>query len=102
MEIMSDECITIEQLHEKEVISITTGKRIGYPCDVKFDVCNGRITAIVIPQGGFFGKRCPDNDIVIPWCNIEKIGSDIILVKGECCTCECEEDAPKSKKKFLF
>lgn len=102
MENITDKCITVDQLHEKEVIDITSGKRLGYPCDVKFDSCNGHVEAIIIPQSGFFGKRCPENDIVIPWCNIEKIGSDIILVKCGCFESECEDEAPKCRKKFLF
>ena len=31
--------------------------------------------------GGIFGKG--KKDIVIPWCNIEKIGEDIILVRAD-------------------
>ena len=67
-------------LRDKEVVNICDGARLGYPSDFEFNVSDGRITALVVPRGGgFFGLG--NNDIVIPWCKIECIGSDAILVR---------------------
>ena len=66
---------------QKEVINISDGRRLGFVNDVEINLESGRIEAIVIPGGGrifgFFGK---DNEYVIPWERIKKIGEDIILV----------------------
>ena len=71
-----------DNLREKEVVKIQDGKRLGFISEVEFDICTGKITAIIVGcSGGLFGKG--KKDIVIPWCNIEKIGEDIILVRAD-------------------
>ena len=66
---------------EKEVINTKDGRRLGFVCDVEINLESGKIEAIVIPGGrswfGFVGK---DDEYVIPWDRIKKIGEDIILV----------------------
>ena len=74
---------TTLELREKEVINLCDGARLGYPCDFEFDVCEGKILAIIIPgERGVFGG-CKTQDIIIPWCKIECFGDDTILVKLE-------------------
>ena len=71
-----------EDFRDKEVISVCDGRRLGFICEIEFDVCDGRITAIVVrSDGGFLGvgKGC---ELLIPWEKIQKIGEDIILVDG--------------------
>ena len=68
-------------LREKEVVNVCDGTRLGCPCDFEFNVCDGRITALVVPRGGGFFGLGRNDDIIIPWCKIECIGSDAILVK---------------------
>lgn len=75
-----------ENFREKEVVNVSDGRRLGCVSEVEFDICSGKITAIVIRgESGFFSKS--KHDIVIPWCNIEKIGTDIILVRADDCLC---------------
>lgn len=69
------------ELREKEVINLCDGARLGCPADFEFNVCEGKITAIIIPRPcGFFGLS-HGNDLVIPWNKIECIGEDAILVR---------------------
>ncbi|MBC8536966.1 YlmC/YmxH family sporulation protein [Feifania hominis] len=71
----------IVDLRSKEVINMKDGSRLGYICDVEIDVCSGKLTAIVVPGAPkFFGLFGREEDIVISWDEIEKIGEDIILV----------------------
>ncbi|MDD3838964.1 MAG: YlmC/YmxH family sporulation protein [Clostridia bacterium] len=69
-------------IRQKEVISIKTGRRLGYISDIEFDLAKGTIKSIVVPGPnkikGLFGR---DNDYVIPWENIKQIGEDVILVE---------------------
>ncbi|HOJ11602.1 MAG TPA: YlmC/YmxH family sporulation protein [Clostridiales bacterium] len=68
-------------LKQKEVINISDGRRLGFVNDVEIDLECGKIEAIVIPGGGrLFGLIGKDNEFVIPWERIRKIGEDIILV----------------------
>lgn len=65
----------------KEVISINTGKRMGYVQDVCADLKNGAITSIIVPgENRFTSMFSNKNDIVIPWEKIHCIGEDVILV----------------------
>ena len=74
-----------ENFREKEVINVCDGRRLGCVSEVIFDVCDGRITAIVVPaQGGFFGRK-DSPPLIIPWERIEKIGTDVILANAEGC-----------------
>ncbi len=72
---------SINELKAKEVINVSDGARLGFVSDVELDLKDGRLTAIVVPGAyrlmGFLGK---DEDIVIKWENIKKIGDDIIII----------------------
>ena len=65
----------------KEVVNIKDGKRLGYVQDVCADLQTGKITSIIVPGSNkiinFFSSN---NEIVIPWQNIQCIGDDLILV----------------------
>lgn len=68
-------------MRQKEVVNLCDGVRLGCPIDFEFNVCDGRITAIIVPRGsGVFGIF-RTGDIVIPWNKIECIGADTILVR---------------------
>ena len=73
-------------LRYKEVIDVHTGYRLGYICDAEFDDAEGRLISIITPgKAKLFGLLGREDDVVLPWGCIVRIGSDIILVeqKGE-------------------
>lgn len=68
-------------LKHKEVINISDGRRLGFVCDVEINLETGSIEGLVIPGGGrLFGFIGRENEFIIPWDKIIKIGEDIILV----------------------
>lgn len=71
------------ELKNKEVIHACEGCRLGYIHDLTIELENGRVLAVILPGPckflGLFGR---DDDYVIPWGCIRKIGEDIILVEG--------------------
>ena len=70
------------ELREKEVINICDGKRLGCIVDLEFDVCTGKIEAVIIPgPGKIWGFLGTDCEYVIPFACIRKIGPDIVLVE---------------------
>lgn len=83
----------IAELRNKEVICKVNGARIGNVDDVEIDVENGKLNSIIIygqnRMMGLFGKS---EDIIIPWCDIDVIGEDTILVK-------CSISAPQNRLK---
>lgn len=69
------------ELHCKEVICISNGQRLGFVSDVEIKLPEGEVTAIVVPgPSRFFGVIGRNDDFVIPWNCIKRIGPDIILV----------------------
>ena len=73
-------------LRYKEVIDIHTGLRLGYVCDLEFDDSEGRLASLVTPgRAKFLGLLGREDDYVLPWGCIVRIGGGIILVeaKGE-------------------
>ncbi|WP_454192074.1 YlmC/YmxH family sporulation protein [Paenibacillus sp. Marseille-Q7038] len=72
----------ISDFQTKDVINIIDGKRLGQISDLELDLRNGRIDAIVVPSySRFMGLFGGGADLIIPWRNIVKIGSDVVLVK---------------------
>ena len=85
-------------LYCKEVICVADGRRLGFVCDARVELPEGRITAVIVPGPsrylGLIGCR---DDYVIPWHCICRIGPDVILVdiKPE------EFRCPRAKGGFL-
>ncbi|GAK39705.1 putative sporulation protein [Paenibacillus sp. TCA20] len=72
----------ISDFQTKDVINIVDGKRLGQISDLELDLRQGRIEAIVVPSySRFMGLFGGGSDLIIPWRNIVKIGSDVVLVK---------------------
>ena len=68
-------------LRYKEVIDVHTGFRLGYVCDAEFDDKEGRLVSLVTPgRSKLFGLLGREDDYVLPWTSIVRIGTDIILV----------------------
>ena len=71
----------VTELHCKEVICISNGQRLGFVSDVQIRVPEGDVVAVVVPGPcRFFGMVGRNDDFVIPWSCIKRIGPDIILV----------------------
>ena len=71
----------VAQLYCKEVICIADGSRLGFVSDVEICMPEGKIAAIVVPGPcSFFGLLGRNDDFVIPWNCIRRIGPDIVLV----------------------
>ncbi|MBQ0133853.1 MAG: YlmC/YmxH family sporulation protein [Clostridiales bacterium] len=75
--------LRLQDLRYREVINTRTGQRLGYVSDVLLDADTGRITALLVPgPTKFFGLLGREEDYVLPWTGISRLGEDIILVDG--------------------
>ena len=85
------------ELKNKEVISLCDGARLGFVSDVEIDLDCGRVIALIVPgctKLFDFGK-CDFARIL--WCDVERIGEDVILVRRQELICGCD-DKPRRKK----
>ena len=86
-------------LHCKEVICVSDGRRLGYIADARIDLPEGHILAIIVPGPcRFFGLWGRRDEYVIPWQCIRKMGPDIVLVDAKPDECR----VPRQKHKLLF
>ena len=87
------------ELRCKEVIDLHSGQRLGYVCDAEYEPCAGKILAIIVPgqgrAGGLLGR---EDDYVIPWSSISRLGSDIILVDLQ----QSPSRRRREKRPFLY
>nr|WP_154318343.1 YlmC/YmxH family sporulation protein [Metabacillus idriensis] len=74
--------MNISEFQTKDVVNVSDGKKLGIVSDFDINVTTGKIQAVIISGTGkvlgFFGK---DEELVVPWRHIVKIGEDVILVR---------------------
>lgn len=80
--------IKASELSMLEVINVFDGKRLGPIKDVELDPSNGTVRTLILTgegrDGMFFGKfGRGDNDFIVPWEHVKKIGQDVVLVELE-------------------
>ncbi|MBO4848767.1 MAG: YlmC/YmxH family sporulation protein [Clostridia bacterium] len=75
---------TFSELRRKEIINICDGARLGCISDLELDDCTGLVSAIIVPgPARFMGLIRGAEELVIPYCKIQKIGGDVILVQAD-------------------
>ena len=78
-------------LRYREVIDIHTGFRLGYICDAE-----GKLRSLITPgKAKFFGLLGREDDYILPWECIVRLGRDIILV-------DCKEEFRRRKRARRF
>ena len=85
--------------YQRKALDVELAKvGMGYVNDLVVDICCGRVTALIVPGPcrflGLFGR---EDDYVIPWLCIKRIGDDLILVDGP-----LSEWRTPRKKRSLF
>lgn len=86
----------IAELRWKEVIGMGDGSRFGFVEDLEVDVESGQVRSLVLPgRRRLFGLLGREEDTAIPWGDIEKIGTDVLLVRTAV-------SAPPRSRKKLF
>ena len=90
--------LRLGDLKWREVIDTSTGARLGYVNDILIEAETGRVLALIVPgPARFFGLFGHEEDFVIPWSAICRIGGDIILVDVKLSDCRC----PRQKQKWF-
>ena len=91
--------VKLTDLQCKEVICVSDGRRLGFITDVLVEVPEGKICAILVPGPcRLMGLAGHKDDFVIPWCSIQRIGPDIVLVDTKPEDCR----VPRPKRGLLF
>ena len=76
--------LRVSDLRNKDIVNCVDGRRLGYIRDVDMDLNLGIIKAIIVPgEMRLFSLFTRNDDLIIPWDCIKKIGIDVILVELE-------------------
>ncbi len=74
----------IAELRNKQVVCVKNGKVLGYISDIELDTKSGTLISLIIyGRPRFFGLFGKSEDIIIPWCDIEVIGPETVLVSSD-------------------
>ncbi|WP_108669774.1 YlmC/YmxH family sporulation protein [Peribacillus acanthi] len=74
--------VRISEFQVKDIVNIGDGKRLGTIVDLDIDPTTGKIEAIIVSGSGkLLGLFSREEDIIIPWNKIKKIGADVVLVE---------------------
>jgi len=76
--------VKVSDLRMREVINIADGRRLGPIKYIDINLDEGRVNAIILPGyggGRLMGILGREEEIVVPWNRIKKIGIDVILVE---------------------
>lgn len=74
----------ISDFQIKDIVNIADGKKLGNMTDLEINTTTGKIEAIVVSNSSrWMGLLGRDQEIVIPWHKIKKIGTDVILVEHQ-------------------
>lgn len=74
--------VKISDLKARDVVNVVDGQRLGPIKDVDIDLAEGKVTALILPGANrFLGVFGREQEIVVPWNKIVKIGMDVILVE---------------------
>jgi YlmC/YmxH family sporulation protein len=72
----------LSELSGKEIVDMKRAERLGVlgQTDLEINEADGQITALIIPNMRWFGLKKQGNEIRVPWQQIKKIGSDMIIL----------------------
>ena len=74
--------MTVYELCERDVVNVTTGQNLGKVDDISFEPETASITGVILyGRLKLFGLLGREEDTAIPWGDIEKIGTDVLLVR---------------------
>ncbi|WP_096189208.1 YlmC/YmxH family sporulation protein [Evansella halocellulosilytica] len=73
--------LKISDIQSKDIVNLADGRLLGHISDLDINLENGRVEAIILGGGKMMNLFSREEEIIIPWKNIVKIGSDVILVR---------------------
>jgi YlmC/YmxH family sporulation protein len=71
----------LSELGGKELVDINRAERLGVlgQTDLEFNH-DGQITALIIPSVKWFGLMKKGNELRVPWSQVKKVGTDMLII----------------------
>jgi len=72
----------ISDLRQKDMVNMLDGKKLGPVRDIEIDLEQGKVMALILPGSPKgFSLFARQEDIILEWQRIHKIGVDVVLVE---------------------
>ncbi len=79
----SGEKMKLSEISTKDIINDEDGSRLGKIVDAEIDVATGKIVSVHVYRNFKLLHLFSNKDVIqIPWDNIIKIGSDVVIVEN--------------------
>ena len=76
--------MTLTELCKKDVIQLEKGAKLGRADDLRFNVQTAALDGMVLfGRPRLFGLLGRQQDVFIPWTDVETVGEDVIFVHTE-------------------
>jgi YlmC/YmxH family sporulation protein len=74
--------LRLSELGGKEIVDVKKAESLGVlgQTDLEIDERTGEIKALVIPSVKWFGMKRQGGELRVPWRQIKKIGTDMVIV----------------------
>ncbi|MFA9557375.1 YlmC/YmxH family sporulation protein [Evansella sp. AB-rgal1] len=73
--------LKISDIQSKDIVNLSDGRLLGHISDLDINLEKGTVEALIIGGGRMMNLFHREQEIVIPWKNVVKIGSDVVLVR---------------------
>ncbi|WP_445488174.1 YlmC/YmxH family sporulation protein [Niallia sp. 03133] len=72
----------LSELSGKEIVDVKNAARLGVlgQTDLEISEKDGQIKTLLIPSLKWFGLKRTGGELRVPWSQIKKIGSDMIII----------------------
>jgi len=71
----------LSDIQDKDVVELKTGVKIGNIIDIKITK-DGNIESLILEKRKYSRLFSSSDEIEVPFCKIDSIGEDVILIKG--------------------
>ncbi|WP_409292137.1 YlmC/YmxH family sporulation protein [Peribacillus sp. SCS-37] len=72
----------LADLQKKDIIALNDGSILGTAIDVELEPSTGQIISLIVSKHRTHSLFSQDPEILIPWEQIVKIGTEVIFVKS--------------------
>ena len=72
----------LSELSGKEIVDARRAERLGILGQTDLEInAEGEITALIIPSVKWFGLKRQGREIRVPWEQVKKIGTDMVIIE---------------------
>ncbi len=73
----------LKELQTFDVVNVIDGDKLGKIIDLEIDYDSGKIMSFTVSPNTFTSFFLRNKNVIIPWDDVVKVGSEVIIVNHE-------------------